>query len=180
MTIVISYQLNKIPRAVGIMIMGIAAIIVFFLSFLFKKLLASNFKICFEDKQAIISSKNINRVILYENIEKLEIRNNTDYSYLLFLEKDGKKTKIFVGMANLGMKTSTILTPADQLDPFFGKPDFEKRLISKKAWNIFFIQLFLTNPTEALCFITGFKRIVYMKLFQNILAMAVNGMQTYR
>ena len=37
MTIVISYQLNKIPRAVGIMIMGISAIIVFFIiSFLFK------------------------------------------------------------------------------------------------------------------------------------------------
>lgn len=69
----------------------------------------------FKDKQAIISSKNINLVILYENIEKLEIRNNTDYSYLLFLEKNGKKTKIFVGMANLGLKTSTILTPADQL-----------------------------------------------------------------
>ncbi|MDQ8750717.1 hypothetical protein [Elizabethkingia miricola] len=134
MTIVISYQLNKIPRAVGIMIMGIAAIIVFFiLSFLFKKLLAGNFKIHFENKQAIISSKNINRVILYENIEKLEIRNNTDYSYLLFLEKDGKKTKIFVGMANLGMKTSTILTPADQLDPFFGKPDFEKKAYFKKS-----------------------------------------------
>lgn len=91
MTIVISYQLNKIPRAVGIMIMGISAIIVFFIiSFLFKKLLASNFRIHFEDKQVVISSKNINRAVLYENIEKLEIRNNTDYSYLLFLEKDGK------------------------------------------------------------------------------------------
>ncbi|CAM3490646.1 hypothetical protein ELOC111193_07795 [Elizabethkingia occulta] len=133
MTIVISYQLNKIPRAVGIMIMGISAIIVFFIiSFLFKKLLASNFRIHFEDKQIVISSKNINRAVLYENIEKLEIRNNTDYSYLLFLEKDGKKTKIFVGMANLGMKTSTILTPADQLDPFFGKPNFEKKAYFKK------------------------------------------------
>ncbi|WP_411897216.1 hypothetical protein [Elizabethkingia occulta] len=134
MTIVISYQLNKIPRAVGIMIMGISAIIVFFIiSFLFKKLLASNFRIHFEDKQVVISSKNINRAVLYENIEKLEIRNNTDYSYLLFLEKDGKKTKIFVGMANLGMKTSTILTPADQLDPFFGKPNFEKKAYFKKS-----------------------------------------------
>lgn len=142
MTIVISYQLNKIPRAVGIMIMGIAAIIVFFLlSFLFKKLLASNFKICFEGKQAIISSKNINCIILYENIEKLEIRNNTDYSYLLFLEKDSKKTKIFVGMANLGMKTSTILTPADQLDPFFGKPDFEKGLFQKSMEYILYTAL---------------------------------------
>jgi hypothetical protein len=153
--------------------------LLFLYSLSFQKLLASNFKICFEDKQAIISSKNINRVILYENIEKLEIRNNTDYSYLLFLEKDSKKTKIFVGMANLGMKTSTILTPADQLDP-----SLENRILKKglfqKAWNIFFIQLFLTNPSEALCFITGFKRIVYMKFFQNILAMAVNGMQTYR
>ncbi|MCL1672408.1 MAG: hypothetical protein LBE39_18340 [Flavobacteriaceae bacterium] len=133
MTIVISYQLNKIPKSMVIIIMGISAIIVFFIiSFLFKKLLASNFKIHFEDKQAAISSKNINRVVLYENIEKLEIRNNTDYSYLLFLEKDGRKTKIFVGMANLGMKTSTILTPADQLDPFFGKPDFEKKAYFKK------------------------------------------------
>ena len=70
MTIVISYQLNKIPRAVGIMIMGISAIIVFFIiSFLFKKLLASNFRIHFEDKQVVISSKNINRAVLYENIE---------------------------------------------------------------------------------------------------------------
>ena len=134
MTIVISYQLNKIPRSMVIIIMGISAIIVFFMiSFLFKKLLASNFKIHFEDKQVAISSKNINRVVLYENIEKLEIRNNTDYSYLLFLEKDGNKTKIFVGMANLGMKTSTILTPADQLDPFFGKPDFEKKTYFKKS-----------------------------------------------
>ncbi len=133
MTIVISYQLNKIPKSMVIIIMGISAIIVFFIiSFLFKKLLASNFKIHFDDKQAAISSKNINRVVLYENIEKLEIRNNTDYSYLLFLEKDGRKTKIFVGMANLGMKTSTILTPADQLDPFFGKPDFEKKAYFKK------------------------------------------------
>jgi len=133
MTIVISYQLNKIPKSMVIIIMGISAIIVFFIiSFLFKKLLASNFKIHFEDKQAAISSKNINRVVLYENIEKLEIRNNTDYSYLLFLEKDGRKTKIFVGMANLGMKTSTILTPANQLDPFFGKPDFEKKAYFKK------------------------------------------------
>ena len=133
MTIVISYQLNKIPKSMVIIVMGISAIIVFFIiSFLFKKLLASNFKIHFDDKQAAISSKNINRVVLYENIEKLEIRNNTDYSYLLFLEKDGRKTKIFVGMANLGMKTSTILTPADQLDPFFGKPDFEKKAYFKK------------------------------------------------
>ncbi|WP_244893032.1 hypothetical protein [Elizabethkingia ursingii] len=133
MTIVISYQLNKISKSMVIIIMGISAIIVFFIiSFLFKKLLASNFKIHFEDKQAAISSKNINRVVLYENIEKLEIRNNTDYSYLLFLEKDGRKTKIFVGMANLGMKTSTILTPADQLDPFFGKPGFEKKAYFKK------------------------------------------------
>ena len=69
-------------------------------------------------------------------------------------------------MANLGMKTSTILTPADQLDPFFENRILKKRLISKKkVWNIFFIQLFLTNPAEAFCFITGFKRIVYMKLF---------------
>ncbi|PUB27475.1 hypothetical protein C8J95_10955 [Elizabethkingia sp. YR214] len=134
MTIVISYQLNKIPRSMVIIIMGISAIIVFFMvSFLFKKLLASNFKIRFEDKQAAISSKKINSVVLYENIEKLEIRNNTDYSYLLFLEKDGRKTKIFVGMANLGMKTSIILTPADQLDPFFGKPDFEKKTYFKKS-----------------------------------------------
>ena len=114
--------------------MGISAIIVFFIiSFLFKKILASNFKMHFKDKQAIISSKNITLVILYENIEKLEIRNNTDYSYLLFLEKNGKKTKIFVGMANLGLKTSTILTPADQLDIFFGKPDFEKKTYFKKS-----------------------------------------------
>ncbi|HAY3535693.1 TPA: hypothetical protein JRX32_002320 [Elizabethkingia anophelis] len=117
-----------------IIIMGISAIIVFFIiSFLFKKIIASNFKIHFKDKQAIISSKNINHVILYENIEKLEIRNNTDYSYLLFLEKNGKKTKIFVGMANFGLKTSTILTPADQLDIFFGKQDFEKKTYFKKS-----------------------------------------------
>ncbi|WP_254081421.1 hypothetical protein [Elizabethkingia anophelis] len=134
MTIVINYQLNKIPRSMVIIIMGISAIIVFFIiSFLFKKILASNFKMHFKDKQAIISSKNINLVILYENIEKLEIRNNTDYSYLLFLEKNGKKTKIFVGMANLGLKTSTILTPADQLDIFFGKSDFEKKTYFKKS-----------------------------------------------
>ncbi|GJN57033.1 hypothetical protein ELAN_05880 [Elizabethkingia anophelis] len=134
MTIVINYQLNKIPRSMVIIIMGISAIIVFFIiSFLFKKILASNFKMHFKDKQAIISSKNITLVILYENIEKLEIRNNTDYSYLLFLEKNGKKTKIFVGMANLGLKTSTILTPADQLDIFFGKPDFEKKTYFKKS-----------------------------------------------
>lgn len=133
MTIVINYQLNKIPRSMVIIIMGISAIIVFFIiSFLFKKIIASNFKIHFKDKQAIISSKNINHVILYENIEKLEIRNNTDYSYLLFLEKNGKKTKIFVGMANLALKTSTILTPADQLDIFFGKPVSKKDLFQKE------------------------------------------------
>ena len=39
MTIVINYQLNKIPRSMVIIIMGISAIIVFFIiSFLFKKL----------------------------------------------------------------------------------------------------------------------------------------------
>ena len=85
MTIVISYQLNKIPQSCGNYDNGYCCNYCFLYSlFSFQKLLASNFKICFEDKQAIISSKNINRVILYENIEKLEIRNNTDYSYLLF------------------------------------------------------------------------------------------------
>ena len=89
------------------------------------------------------------------------------------------KTKIFVGMANLGMKTSTILTPADQLDPFFGKPNFEKAYFKK--YGIYSLySFFLTNPPETLCFITSFKRIIYMKLFQNILTMTVNSMQTYR
>ena len=44
-------------------------------------------------------------------------------------------------MANLGLKTSTILTPADQLDIFFGKPDFEKDLFQKSMEYILYTAL---------------------------------------
>ncbi len=132
--IAIYYSLYNITRAQVILTCGTGGIITFFiLAFLFKKLLADKFELDFKQHQVVIKSDKINEVIEYSHLRELEIRNNTDYSYLLFTDNKDKKVKIFVGMANLLSSKSIILVPSDKLDILFKENHFRKETYIKKG-----------------------------------------------
>ena len=134
MFIVISNNIVNLKRHHIVLIMGFFGFISFLCFGIFtQKILSRKFELIFNQSDLLIISKST-ETISYADIKTITIHNNTEYAKIIVEKTDGKKIKLFIGMANV-LNSKSILEPANLLNAVLNN-NFENDITNIKGIDI--------------------------------------------